>query len=369
MPALGIDVAGYQAGIDLRRARAEGAEFVIVKAAGYNTGSLYSASGWAQHVDNARAAGLFVGHYYVPGRGSPTEQARHFWGVVSAKFDRDRDVLALDNEPLDANAVFWMQEQAFEFLAEIQRLSGIPWGRLWLYCPAAKVRAHGPWNRITDLPIRIWWAAYGRNGNGKAPDHEPALQGKIARWDVHQFSSNMDIAGHAAIDGDYAKLSTAELFTSTAGTPGGAPAPAPKPGKRLWTGAVNDGDPTNPNGPSIYYTLVQTLGEAAGIYDGRVDGVPGPKTYRAETILLARILNALRLTRAGRVVSSTASETGEPYNGGKATNFSNFVWMGQAAAKARGWYDRATDGLDGPNSRKGRVRLLAEWLNANAPAA
>lgn len=155
----------------------------------------------------------------------------------------------------------------------------------------------------------------------------------------------------------------AELNRRKAGG-GGSPKPPTKPsvppkpgGGKLFTTAVNDGAPGY-----VYWTLVQQIGRKLGLYPAGydIDGVPGPKTIQVETILLARILNGMKLGK-----TTSADKDGDPYNGGPGA-FSNFVWMGQKAAKARGWYNGDVDGIDGPNSRKGRVRLLAEWLNKNA---
>ena len=50
------------------------------------------------------------------------------------------------------------------------------------------------------------------------PDHEPSLQGKIARWDVHQFTSLSLVAGKR-VDGNYSDIPVGTLFSSGASTP------------------------------------------------------------------------------------------------------------------------------------------------------
>lgn len=206
----GIDISGSQNPFDYEGARDEGVEFIIVKASGFNTGELYVADCYHQHVDGARAAGLAVGHYYLVGAGDPVRQADHFVDHLH-DYDPHHDVLALDNEPLDSNPVFWSQDQAFAFLARVQARTGIPWSRLWLYCPASLTRDRRPWHRITDKGIRIWWSAYGGFPTGHSPDHVPALDGSVDRWDVHQFSSKSRVAG-LEIDGNSSPTTVETLF-------------------------------------------------------------------------------------------------------------------------------------------------------------
>lgn len=206
----GIDVSKGQAGMNFA-AGGLNTQFVIVKSSGFNTGVLYEAGGYRGHVDKAKSSGRNVGHYYVPGKGNPTIQADYFVDHLY-KFNVNFDILALDNEPLDGNAVYWRQDQVIEFLFRVHSRTGIPWARLWLYCPASLTRTNGPWNHVTDLGIKIWWSAYGRNTGVR--DHEPALQGKIARWDIHQYSSRKLVSG-MRVDANFSHHSIPELFAGT----------------------------------------------------------------------------------------------------------------------------------------------------------
>lgn len=212
----GIDVSQAQSGIDYAQAKADGVEFVIVKAGGFNTGSLYVANGYAAHVNGARSQGLAIGHYFLVGRGSPTTQANFYVDHLHG-FDPAHDVLALDNEPLNSNATFWTAAQVLEFFTVVQSRTGIPWDRLWLYCPAALTRAHAPWTAITNAGIRIWWAAYGGQPTGHIPDHMPALNGSVARADIHQYSSNVTIAGRI-VDANFSNFSVGQLFGGSSST-------------------------------------------------------------------------------------------------------------------------------------------------------
>jgi GH25 family lysozyme M1 (1,4-beta-N-acetylmuramidase) len=210
----GIDISAYQYGINLAKAKTEGVQFVIVKASGFNTGSYYVADRYHENIDaviNAKIQGK--GHYYIVGKGNVLAQAKYFVDHLY-KFNKDHDVLGLDNEPLNSNGTHWDQDDCMTFLTYVHKQTGINTNRLWLYCPAAQTRENGPWNRITDTHVRIWWVAYGNQPSGHTPDHTPALNGKIARWDVHQFTEQARVAGQL-VDGNYSKKSVYELFNLT----------------------------------------------------------------------------------------------------------------------------------------------------------
>ena len=59
----GIDVSRWQGNFDFNQAKAEGVEFVIIKAGGGDDG-LYRDSKYERHYANAKAAGLGVGAYF-----------------------------------------------------------------------------------------------------------------------------------------------------------------------------------------------------------------------------------------------------------------------------------------------------------------
>lgn len=210
----GIDVSGYQVGIDLELTRAEGTEFVIIKASGFNTGSLYVANGYHTLIDRAVEAGLPKGHYYLIGGGqvwkAPAEQARYFVANLY-RFDPSHDILMLDNEGLDSNGYLFDDSEAAAFVAEVVRLLGIPTRRIWHYAGARDYRNLAPWPQLEALGVRYVWAAYGSYPTGQTPDHEPSLQGSIPRWDVHQFSSLVRVAG-TNVDGNYSRSTVNELF-------------------------------------------------------------------------------------------------------------------------------------------------------------
>ncbi len=186
-------------------------QFVVVKAGGLNVTPQYVAPHYHAQIDRAVAASLPKGHYYLIGRGQSPEAQAEFFAANLYRFDRDRDVLALDNESLDGNGTRWGDADAARFVRRVIALTGIPASRVWHYAGAADYRATGSWPELAALGIRFWWAAYGSYPTGHTPDHTPSLQGSIPRWDVHQYSSAVAVAGYA-LDGNFSPHSVGELF-------------------------------------------------------------------------------------------------------------------------------------------------------------
>lgn len=212
-PTFGIDIATAQKDIDLGAAKADEAQFVIVKTGGLNVTPQYVSPFYTVQIDRAITAGLPRGHYYVPGRGQTPQQQADYFVDHLYRFDKNHDVLALDNEVLDANGIFWHQDEVAQFITQVRLRTGIAASHVWVYAGAQPStggwRNGGPWDKLEALGIRYWWAAYGDSPIGHVPDHEPDLQGSIPRWDVHQFTSNV---GGVGLDGDYSRLSILELF-------------------------------------------------------------------------------------------------------------------------------------------------------------
>lgn len=223
----GIDVASPQRDIDFGRAKADGAEFAIIKMGGLNVTPQYRAPYYVQQVTRARAAGLKIGHYYLIGLGqTPEAQAQYFVANLH-DFRPAEDVLALDNEKLDGNGTKWDDAAAGRFLTEVRRLTGLPEIRVWHYGGASDYRAAGVngWP-IVEAQGEIWWAAYGANNGTR--DHDPSLQGSVSSYRVHQFSSTVPIAGYN-LDGNWSPLELDALFATGTVVPTPEPEPEPEP--------------------------------------------------------------------------------------------------------------------------------------------
>jgi hypothetical protein len=114
-----------------------------------------------------------------------------------------------------------------------------------------------------------------------------------------------------------------------------------------YTATELDGEP----GP-IYWEKVQSEGTARGIYDGDVDGIPGPKTHLAHAKLQAAILNE----RRGAEPRTSTEEDGIP---------GPLFWtIAQIVGGAYG-YDGIVDGIPGPKTIHALYKITAEWLNRN----
>lgn len=209
----GIDISGGQVGLDLVRARSEGVAFVISKAVAAYLPGHSVAEGYHSNIDRTIAAGTPKGHYLVPNAAITPESSAEFLATYRYRHSV-RDVLALDNEPLDTYGVFWSDAEAARFFRRLNALTDHPFDRMWLYCPAYLTRQHGPFPECAALGVRFWWAAYGDSPTGQTPDHTPDLRGSIPRWDVHQFTSRAAVAG-SAVDGNYSPLAVTDLFGGT----------------------------------------------------------------------------------------------------------------------------------------------------------
>ena len=225
-----VDTAKFQIGINYAKLKADYVQANIVKSAGFNTGELYIADGVTEHTTGTREAGMFVGHYYVPGAQktaatdeagnavpdtSPAGQAR-WWIEHIVNFDVETDLLMLDNEKLDSNGVHWNDAQAAEFIEALREETGIPYRRIVIYQGANDWRTKGPWPMLEALRtkgLRFLWAAYGNYPTGTRPDHVPSLQGSITDWDIHQYTSTAKLGGWTTgLDANYSRIPISELW-------------------------------------------------------------------------------------------------------------------------------------------------------------
>ena len=208
--SFGIDVSSIQKSIDLIKVKAEGVEFVVVKLGGLNVSPMYTSVDYDNLVAAAKAASLKVGHYWVIGAGkTPEEQADYFVSHLRL-FNVETDVLALDNEKVDANGTNWSDADVALFFKKVAKLTGIPTSRLWHYASATDYRA-GTWTQTEALGVKVWWAAHGTNPTTRVPDAEPVIAGTVKEWWVHQFSSQQTVAG-VLVDGNWSKQTADVLF-------------------------------------------------------------------------------------------------------------------------------------------------------------
>ncbi|MEH1016407.1 glycoside hydrolase family 25 protein [Micromonospora sp. CPCC 206060] len=260
----GIDVSTWQAGIDFADVRADGHQFVIVKAGGSQLSEgPYVAPQYTTQVNGARAAGLRVGHYWLAGDfQTPVQAADYFAGHLQDY--RPGDVIALDNEVLDDSTRLWNDTEVAAFFQRMRDRIGdhVP----WLYMGVADLRA-GTWLRTIAAGVKLWVAMWGAN-NGSYPG-EPNLGGAYPTWSAHQYTSSGSTGGIARVDLNVAKP---EAFEIVKGVPTDPPADDPLP----KTTTEQDGIP----GPIMWMRAQNWLRITSG-YTGPIDGVPGPNTWKA----------------------------------------------------------------------------------------
>lgn len=211
--SFGIDVSDSQKGINFGEAHSEGADFAVVKMGGLNVAPEHTSTNYAQQVDAARSAGMFVGHYYVPGKGQTPQQQADFFVNNLHNFDKNHDVLALDDEKLDNNGALMNDQEASAFMKEVINRTGISPDRVWFYIGKSNAQSQGPWTNVNALGVRPWVAAYGKDANSRTPTTSPDTGGALENVNLQQFSSNLTIAGKT-VDGDQADISAKTLFNA-----------------------------------------------------------------------------------------------------------------------------------------------------------
>lgn len=311
----GPDLASPQAGINIAEGAREGWAFALIKAGGYNTGELYIAPHYNEQIDECIEHDLPHGHYWIIGRGSAKTQAQYFAKHVH-RFNKNRDIIMLDNERLDANAGFFGTSEVITFLETARKALGLSAARCWIYANKSDMK-HLDTKSLRRKGYRIHLAYYPTPNNGSRHG-DPEVY-----YDIWQYTSNHKF-GKYTIDLNYTKHSVAELFgnlkikipsstTATTGNPGknsvfwkrmhllakkGGYGGSVKdtPDKPMWEGiqhflkisyeykGVIDGVPGH-----LTYQALQRLAHAKGSYKGPIDGVLGTNSYRG----IARYINTL----------------------------------------------------------------------------
>lgn len=187
----GIDISRWQGDIDFNTMRASGISFVIHKAGGSNSG-IYTDSRYQAVVPVARAAGMWIGHYWFNGpSGSPSQGADHMVDNLSGYSHADILVLDIENE---GGMSRWNSGQAMEFFKRVR--SRIPGARLYIYMNQSDL-AGDNWGEVKDFGVGLWIAAPGSSNPRTAPWPE---------WDIHQYTFTGRFPGYGGdLDGDWAK--------------------------------------------------------------------------------------------------------------------------------------------------------------------
>lgn len=203
-PIFGVDISGWQRGIDLGRVKSEGYDFCIVKATEgpYPDGTSFTNPAYAEQMHGAKAAGLIVGAYHFLVETPAKAQVDHFLNVVGDVADK---ILVVDYEAYPTAGYSHLDptmKTLEAFIAELRRRTG---GH-----PIVVYAGQGYWNSpppngpITHLDVTTWdaWYQHMRPGYGSALYEEAraAGMGWGKRWGDQepvfwQFSQAGKVAG------------------------------------------------------------------------------------------------------------------------------------------------------------------------------
>lgn len=191
MPITGPDLSSNQPWFDFGLAYRQGHRAVYVKLGGDNI-PRYVSSSYAGRVDQARAAGFIVGHYWVTGGHDPVQAAQFF--VRNLRNPGPTDFFVLDNEKLD-NGNMYTDAEAAAWIQTVQALVGGDRKRVFMYASASPLGAQSwPATRATGAQALVAWY-------GKAP---LSFAG-IGSWPEsqiggHQYTSSGNAGGVSPVD-------------------------------------------------------------------------------------------------------------------------------------------------------------------------
>lgn len=213
-----IDTATTQRNMDFAQARRQGWVSAYVKMGGDNVGR-YIAPHYVSEVDRARAAGMRVGHYWVPNADYNPEDAADYF-VNNLRGWTARDYVVLDNESLDG-ARHYTDAQAARWIERVKARLKIPGKQVKHYSGLADARSTG-WTRVLATGANFIIAAYSYGPfQFPTPSTIPAN-----RIDGHQWISSGTVGGVHPVDLNAFK-DNAFTYSTTAST-GGTLAPATK---------------------------------------------------------------------------------------------------------------------------------------------
>jgi GH25 family lysozyme M1 (1,4-beta-N-acetylmuramidase)/LysM repeat protein len=234
MALTGIDISGWQAGVDLSTVPAD---FVLIKATGGN--GFVSPACDAQY-QAARAAGKLVGVYHFAHeagyQSDAVTEANFFVANIKGYLTGDT-LLVLDFEGDNSRDVAW----AKTFLDTVHALTGV---KPVIYLNTAEL-AESDWSPVYGADYGLWVAQYAvvsptegyldYAGNPATSDAPPAVNWGGNSPLMWQFADNARLPGWAGgLDADvlYGDADTWHAYCRPDGAPAAAPAPitpAPAP--------------------------------------------------------------------------------------------------------------------------------------------
>lgn len=226
----------------------------------------------------AQIALLFSAYHFCDGS-SPTAQAAHFLSVVG---DASRTPLALDAEK---NASQVTIPQVITMADVITQKVGrkLDWLYMGLSGPdgAGTGMTDAAMAQLYSLVTDLWLPEYGSR---------PICPAPWTRWVMHQYTGDgINGSGYVAgvgrgLDRSYFAGTAADLQAYFARLVGGTPAPVPAP-PAPPAPVVTSGAPvlTITLDTQAHIAAAQAALKQAGLYQGVVDGISGPRTQAALT--------------------------------------------------------------------------------------
>ena len=182
----GIDIASYQAGIDLA---AVPADFVIVKA---TQGTGYVNPYCDEHYHAAKAAGRLVGVYHYAGGNGAEAEAEFF--VNNIRGYLGEALLVLDWEAAE-NSAFGSVDYAKAFLDHVFALTGV---KPLIYMSASVVTGCD-WSAVAAGDYGLWVAGYYNGYNAMSYNPDAPMQ-NIAYWgcaSMYQYTSSGQLPNYS----------------------------------------------------------------------------------------------------------------------------------------------------------------------------
>lgn len=203
----GIDISGWQKGIDLSKVPCD---FVIVKA---TQGVSFTSPTFKSQYASAKKSGKLLGVYHYAGGGGAVAEADYFVSVV--KDCIGEAILVLDWEG-NQNPNFASVSYAKSFLDRVYAKTGV---KPLIYMSKSVCRAHD-WSKVVSSGYGLWMAQYANNkttGYQSNPWTDNKGMGAFKKALIHQYSSAGRLSGYSAnLDLDIAYI-TKSQWASYAG--------------------------------------------------------------------------------------------------------------------------------------------------------
>lgn len=282
----GIDISGWQKGIDLSKVPCD---FVIVKA---TQGVSFTSPTFKSQYASAKKLGKLLGVYHYAGGGGAVAEADYFVSVV--KDCIGEAILVLDWEG-NQNPNFASVSYAKSFLDRVYAKTGV---KPLIYMSKSVCREHD-WSKVVSSGYGLWMAQYANNkatGYKSNPWTDTKGIGAFKKALIYQYSSAGRLSGYPAnLDLNIAYI-TKSQWASYAGASKPTSSTSRKPSKSASTSS-------SVAKASLVDLLVDTLSGKYGNGDARKNVLGGRYTEVQSVInhiATASVSTLVTETKAGK---------------------------------------------------------------------